>query len=85
MSEKENPKSRVLAPRKTSQSMAETSSPMEIDLAVAQFAPAPEKVNKGVSGGKSAPWVEKYRPQSLADVAAHRDIVDTSTCALLLF
>ncbi|KAG5545129.1 hypothetical protein RHGRI_017558 [Rhododendron griersonianum] len=24
------------------------------------------------------PWVEKYRPQSLADVAAHRDIVDTS-------
>lgn len=27
---------------------------------------------------KSTPWVEKYRPQSLADVAAHRDIVDTS-------
>ncbi|MQL80756.1 hypothetical protein Taro_013205 [Colocasia esculenta] len=26
---------------------------------------------------KSAPWVEKYRPQSLADVAAHRDIIDT--------
>lgn len=26
---------------------------------------------------KSTPWVEKYRPQSLADVAAHRDIVDT--------
>ncbi|KAI8550621.1 hypothetical protein RHMOL_Rhmol01G0176400 [Rhododendron molle] len=24
------------------------------------------------------PWVEKYRPQSLADVAAHRDIVNTS-------
>jgi len=24
------------------------------------------------------PWVEKYRPQSLDDVAAHRDIVDTS-------
>ncbi|KAI8571862.1 hypothetical protein RHMOL_Rhmol01G0152500 [Rhododendron molle] len=24
------------------------------------------------------PWVKKYRPQSLADVAAHRDIVDTS-------
>ncbi|KAG5561153.1 hypothetical protein RHGRI_004238 [Rhododendron griersonianum] len=24
------------------------------------------------------PWVEKYRPQSLADVAAHRHIVDTS-------
>jgi replication factor C subunit 3/5 len=28
--------------------------------------------------GRAAPWVEKYRPQSLADVAAHRDIVDTS-------
>lgn len=27
---------------------------------------------------KASPWVEKYRPQSLADVAAHRDIVDTS-------
>jgi replication factor C subunit 3/5 len=25
------------------------------------------------------PWVEKYRPASLADVAAHRDIIDTST------
>ncbi|BAT78646.1 hypothetical protein VIGAN_02135400 [Vigna angularis var. angularis] len=27
--------------------------------------------------GKAIPWVEKYRPQSLDDVAAHRDIVDT--------
>ncbi|KAL6525062.1 Subunit of heteropentameric Replication factor C (RF-C) [Orobanche minor] len=27
---------------------------------------------------KSTPWVEKYRPQSLDDVAAHRDIVETS-------
>ncbi|KAF5735496.1 replication factor C subunit 3-like [Tripterygium wilfordii] len=26
---------------------------------------------------KATPWVEKYRPQSLADVAAHRDIIDT--------
>ncbi|CAK9140697.1 unnamed protein product, partial [Ilex paraguariensis] len=25
----------------------------------------------------ATPWVEKFRPQSLADVAAHRDIVDT--------
>lgn len=30
------------------------------------------------AAAKAAPWVEKYRPQSLADVAAHRDIVDTS-------
>ncbi|KAL3513650.1 hypothetical protein ACH5RR_026367 [Cinchona calisaya] len=29
------------------------------------------------TGPKATPWVEKYRPQSLADVAAHRDIVDT--------
>ncbi|KAI9200106.1 hypothetical protein LWI28_002866 [Acer negundo] len=37
--------------------------------------------NKGknvvVPDTKAIPWVEKYRPQSLADVAAHRDIVDT--------
>ncbi|KAG7016477.1 Replication factor C subunit 3 [Cucurbita argyrosperma subsp. argyrosperma] len=27
--------------------------------------------------GKAIPWVERFRPKSLADVAAHRDIVDT--------
>lgn len=37
---------------------------------VASPAAAPE--------GKAIPWVEKFRPKSLADVAAHRDIVDTS-------
>eukprot|EP00959_Pyramimonas_sp_CCMP1952_P040822 853831-Pyramimonas_sp.AAC.1 len=26
----------------------------------------------------SSPWVEKYRPKTLADVAAHKDIIDTS-------
>lgn len=26
---------------------------------------------------RSVPWVEKFRPQSLSDVAAHRDIVET--------
>ncbi|XP_062098803.1 replication factor C subunit 5 [Humulus lupulus] len=36
----------------------------------------PKNVATSVSA-KAAPWVEKYRPQSLADVAAHRDIVDT--------
>jgi hypothetical protein len=30
------------------------------------------------------PWVEKYRPASLADVAAHRDIIDTSRFALFV-
>jgi len=38
------------------------------------------------SFGKAIPWVEKYRPQSLDDVAAHRDIVDTSkTLSLSLY
>ncbi|KAL2339773.1 hypothetical protein Fmac_007713 [Flemingia macrophylla] len=30
-----------------------------------------------IAASKAIPWVEKYRPQSLDDVAAHRDIVDT--------
>lgn len=43
----------------------------------------PLKLHKGktvadAAVGKATPWVEKYRPQSLADVAAHRDIVETS-------
>lgn len=37
---------------------------------------------KGKAGGalpvkKMGPWVEKYRPTNLSDVAAHKDIVDT--------
>ncbi|XP_042492383.1 replication factor C subunit 3 [Macadamia integrifolia] len=58
--------------------MAETISPMEIDDA--DRSPKPNKGKNVVivsSDGKATPWVEKYRPQSLADVAAHRDIVDT--------
>lgn len=31
---------------------------------------------------RATPWVEKYRPQSLDDVAAHRDIVETSKLRL---
>eukprot|EP00877_Chromochloris_zofingiensis_P001247 jgi/Chrzof1/11122/Cz05g24170.t1 len=27
--------------------------------------------------GKDAPWVEKYRPKTLDDVAAHKEIIDT--------
>nr|CAD1827217.1 unnamed protein product [Ananas comosus var. bracteatus] len=57
---------------------------MEIDDDDDAPAPAPPqpKLDKGKSPlahdvAKSAPWVEKYRPKSLADVAAHRDIVDT--------
>ena len=58
--------------------MADASALMEID----DDAPASSRPNKGkialASDPKSVPWVEKYRPQSLADVAAHRDIIDTS-------
>ncbi|GBF90937.1 replication factor C subunit 5 [Raphidocelis subcapitata] len=32
---------------------------------------------KGVVDGKAAPWVEKYRPKTLDDVAAHSEIIDT--------
>ncbi|CAL9773392.1 unnamed protein product [Musa acuminata subsp. burmannicoides] len=57
--------------------MADASALMEID----DDAPASSRPNKGkialASDPKSVPWVEKYRPQSLADVAAHRDIIDT--------
>lgn len=61
--------------------MAEVISLMDIDD------DTPSQDNKGkavvASGGappphtKATPWVEKFRPQSLADVAAHRDIIDT--------
>ena len=37
-----------------------------------------------MSGAKAradAPWVEKYRPKSLNDVAAHKEIIDTSELA----
>lgn len=58
--------------------MAKASAPMEID----DNSLPSSRTNKGksllASDPKSAPWVEKYRPQSLADVAAHRDIIDTS-------
>ncbi|AAF07781.1 Replication factor C subunit 5 [Arabidopsis thaliana] len=62
--------------------MTELTSAMDIDVDEIQ----PRKpINKGkdVVGfgpppqSKATPWVEKYRPQSLDDVAAHRDIIDT--------
>ncbi|KAJ8471277.1 hypothetical protein OPV22_025620 [Ensete ventricosum] len=57
--------------------MADASALMEID----GDTPASSRPNKGknalASDPNSVPWVEKYRPQSLADVAAHRDIIDT--------
>ncbi|CAL1412490.1 unnamed protein product [Linum trigynum] len=65
--------------------MADVSSPMDID----HNGEKPNKHNSSSKGKtvvvdgnppahpKSTPWVEKYRPQSLDDVAAHRDIIDT--------
>ncbi|CAH8356210.1 unnamed protein product [Eruca vesicaria subsp. sativa] len=62
--------------------MTELTSAMDID--VAENPPRkPSNKGKDVAGfaappqSKTTPWVEKYRPQSLDDVAAHRDIVDT--------
>ncbi|XP_055830477.1 replication factor C subunit 3 [Solanum dulcamara] len=60
--------------------MAETISLMDIDDDKIDT-----KLNKGKNivfssssaEPKSVPWVEKFRPQSLSDVAAHRDIVET--------
>lgn len=60
--------------------MADATTAMDIDDTTTADA---FKSNKGKSvaldaKAKATPWVEKYRPQSLDDVAAHRDIVDTS-------
>ncbi|KAL5704435.1 Subunit of heteropentameric Replication factor C (RF-C) [Ranunculus cassubicifolius] len=60
--------------------MADFNSPMEIDSDDHQPIKNPSK-GKDIlippTYPKATPWVEKFRPQSLADVAAHRDIVDT--------
>uniref|UniRef100_A0A5B7BA00 Putative replication factor C subunit 3 n=1 Tax=Davidia involucrata TaxID=16924 RepID=A0A5B7BA00_DAVIN len=62
--------------------MAEVISLMDIDDNEDNHSLKPNKGKSVVVAGtqpvsKATPWVEKYRPQSLADVAAHRDIVDT--------
>ena len=31
-----------------------------------------------VQDSKNAPWIEKFRPQTLDEVAAHTEIIDTS-------
>ncbi|GFH20695.1 DNA replication factor C complex subunit 5 [Haematococcus lacustris] len=38
---------------------------------------APSGSRAKVAVDKNAPWVEKYRPKSLDDVAAHKGIIDT--------
>lgn len=68
--------------------MAETISLMDIDDEKIETKPNKGK-NIVSAEPKSVPWVEKFRPQSLSDVAAHRDIVETSMfldlCILLEF
>lgn len=60
--------------------MAEVISIMDIDDD-RNGVSANSKLNKGKNivlvDSKATPWVEKYRPQSLSDVAAHQDIVET--------
>lgn len=56
--------------------MAETISLMDIDDEKIETKPNKGK-NIVSAEPKSVPWVEKFRPQSLSDVAAHRDIVET--------
>lgn len=59
---------------------------MEVDTPAAAAAAGPsttaaqKKKQKGdpLVEGKDAPWVEKYRPKTLDDVAAHKEIIDTS-------
>lgn len=64
--------------------MAETNHHMDIDSDDHTYTARPDKAKSVVvasnpaAAGKAIPWVEKYRPLSLDDVAAHRDIVDTS-------
>ncbi|CAM0147361.1 unnamed protein product [Urochloa decumbens] len=56
---------------------ATAATPMDIDAAAPPAGAAAKGKAPLNAPGRAAPWVEKYRPQSLADVAAHRDIVDT--------
>ncbi|CAN1234379.1 Replication factor C subunit 3 [Linum perenne] len=65
--------------------MAESISPMEIDSIGEKSNGNASSKGKSIAvagnstnpNTKATPWVEKYRPQSLDDVAAHRDIIDT--------
>jgi hypothetical protein len=34
--------------------------------------------NANQTNANNQPWIEKYRPRTLDDVAAHKDIIDTS-------
>lgn len=65
--------------------MADTVSLIDIDEDEDQNLDDTLKSKKGKVDTKATSWVEKYRPQSLAVVATHRDIVDTSIPISSLF
>jgi hypothetical protein len=46
-----------------------------------QAAPRPDRLALLEKANASAPWIEKYRPKSIDEVVAHKDIVDTSAQA----
>lgn len=62
-------------------------SAMDVDTPIAPPAKKPplsredkgkgKAIEEGVRGGGYGVWVERYRPKTLADVAAHKDIVET--------
>lgn len=54
--------------------------PMQTDAAAAGPSTSAPQRRKGdpLVERKDAPWVEKYRPKTLDDVAAHKEIIDTS-------
>jgi len=60
--------------------MGTTAEPMQTDTAAAGPSTSKKKGDPLVEK-KDAPWVEKYRPKTLDDVAAHKEIIDTSRFA----
>lgn len=60
--------------------------PMQTDAAAAGPSTSAPQRRKGdpLVERKDAPWVEKYRPKTLDDVAAHKEIIDTSERGICL-
>ena len=44
----------------------------------ASMASAGSRLKPGAGDNRNAPWIEKYRPKTLDEVAAHTEIIDTS-------